>query len=379
MSFNLPPVEVTLLGNDPGDSQWSMLHYGEALLYELSVLLGPSSQIHLIHPDSQQVWEKWRRFRLGRAAATYGSRYLLYPHLLKKRPPGITHILDQGNSLLIRYLDPSKTVITCHDLIPLIFRKQIRSLWPWISKAAYRQSLAGLTQAAAIIANSPCTRRDILSWLGYPSERVHVIPLGLDPLLKPPSTPNEVENIRATFRLPEGKLLLHVGNTAFYKNIEGLLQGLKIILDRKEPVWLIRAGHPLGRSQRRLAQRLGVINRIVQWPVSSRAHLRQLYQASDLLVHPSLYEGLGLPPLEAMACGLPVVVSNRGALPETVGDAALIIDPEDPVQLADASQRILHDLTLQESLRARGFIQASLFRWETTARKTLAVYQLLPS
>lgn len=377
----MPPssdsLSVTLLGNDPGDAQWSMLYYGQALQQSLSALLGSPSQVRLLHPDTQHAVEKWRRFRIGRAAAMYGSRYIRYPRLLRKGFPGITHILDHGNSLLIRHLDPSRTAITCHDLIPLILRNKSDSPFPFFSEKSYRHAISGLSQARAILAVSEQTRQDLIERLGLSADRIHVVPLGIDPRLVPVPNSEAKERLRKSLHLPDGTLLFHVGQNAFYKNLEGLLESLQILIQRKEPVWLIRAGAFLSAKQRRLAKHLGVLEKIMDWGPLSQEKLRQLYQTTDLLVHPSWYEGLGLPSLEAMACGLPVIVSNRGALPETVGDAALTIDPDDPTQLAHAVQRLLQDSALRQELRTRGLSRSSQFRWEITAQKTLRVYQTL--
>ncbi len=369
---------IILFGNDPGDQQWSILEYGEQLQRALSKLLKGQCHIDLLAPNTQDgLWQRLRRWRMGRAAAMYWTRYVHYPQLMRGREADIYHFLDYGNGWLIQYLDPARTVVTCHDLIPRILHNQRGSLWPLVSEVAYRHAVSGLTRAAAILANSPCTRRDLIARFGIPEGRIHVVPLGLDPHLGPPSTPKDIAAARTALQLPEGFLLLHVGHTVFYKNIEGILRGLEILLRRGEHVWLIRAGALLRSSQRQLAQHLGVADRVVELGPMPRNQLRRLYHAADLLVHPSWYEGLGLPPLEAMASGVPVVASNRGALPETVGDAGLIVDPDVPEQLADAIQRLLHEPALQEDLRKRGFIRASQFRWETTAQQTLQVYRSL--
>jgi glycosyltransferase involved in cell wall biosynthesis len=103
--------------------------------------------------------------------------------------------------------------------------------------------------------------------------------------------------------------------------------------------------------------------------------LRSLYSYADLFVYPSLYEGFGLPPLEAMVCGAPVITSNSSSFPEVVGDAALQIDPQDPDALADAVKAVLEDESLAAALRARGFDRAKRFSWERAARETLEVYR----
>jgi len=128
-----------------------------------------------------------------------------------------------------------------------------------------------------------------------------------------------------------------------------------------------------------LAQKLGVADRVMEMGSLPRAHLRRLYHAADILVYPSWYEGMGIPPLEAMASGVPVIASNRGALPETVGEAGILVDPGAPELWADAIQRVLGDTTLQADLKTLGLARASEFRWEETAEKTWAVYRTILS
>lgn len=370
------PLQVTLLGNDPADEQWSMLNYGTQLQKALIAVLRDPQRVTLISPDTRRSGRWLRHWRIGRGAATYWSRYLRYPPLLKRlEKPENFHILDHGNGWLIRYLDPQRTVITCHDLIPLIFRNHRDSIFPWISNIAYQQVLAGLTQAAKILANSSCTRDDLVRHLKIPADRIHVVPLGIDEIFRPPTDPQQALAARASLGLPWETLLLHVGQNVFYKNLEGLLKILRILLDRKESVWLVRAGPLFNSRQRQLAQRLQVTNRLIELGPLPPEKLRLLYQAADLLVYPSWYEGLGLPPLEAMASGLPVVVSNRGALPETVGDAGLVADPDEPSRFADAIQRLTHDFSLRARFISSGLARAAKFRWETAALETLRIYR----
>ena len=377
MNPDSTPSRILLLGNDPADQQWSMINYGHALQTALSPLAGSATRVDLCAPDTTRRAERLRRLRIGRAASMYWSRYVVYPRMVRQEQADIYHILDHGNGWLTRYLEPSKTVITCHDLIPLIFRERGGSLFPWVSQAAFRHVVRGLLRATAVIANSSCTKRDLIDRIGCRPERIHVIPLGVDPDLAPPLDSAHRQAGRQAFHFPDGILLLHVGQTAFYKNLEGLLQTLYILIQQRDPAWLIRAGALLTYPQRQLARRLGVFDRIVELGPLSRPQLRNLYQAVDLFVYPSWYEGLGLPPLEAMASGLPVVVSNRGALPETVGDAGLIVDPSSPESIADAIQRLAQDPRLRSQLGERGRAQAATFRWETAASKTLRLYQLV--
>ncbi len=374
-----PKPRVLLLGNDPADTQWSMLEYGQQLRKALLSLEQSGVEIELKSPDSRG-WGDWtRRNRVGRAASMYFSRYLLYPPLIRSERPGLFHILDHGNAGLVRHLDPKRTIVTCHDLIPLLFN-QPGSLVPGLSRRAFEDALAGLKRAARVIANSPCTRRDLTRRLNIPEERIEVVPLGIDPGARPPGSPEEKLRARARFAIPEGPAtLLHVGQNVPYKNIDGLLAVLKVLAGRGQPVQLVRAGPRLQPKQRAFLKEAGLSSRLHDLGPLPKEELLKLYHAADLLLYPSWYEGLGLPPLEAMASGTPVIVSNRGALPETVGDAALIEDPDHPDRFADAVLRLLQDGSLREQLREKGYRQAAKFNWSAAAERTLRIYRSLLS
>lgn len=368
-------LQIALLGNDPADQQWSLLDYADQLQRALAPHLGPGGRAAVYAPDTRRSWRWLRRWRIGRALATYGSRGLVYPRLLRRCRADLYHILDHGNAGLIRVLDPARTVVSCHDLIPLILPRGGGSLWPWLSTRAVRRALASMGQAAAIVANSACTKRDLVAHLGYPAQRITVIPLGLDPMLRPPADPGGAAAARAVLRLPEGPIVLHVGQTAASKNVEGLLRAVQGLAHRGVRVWLVRAGERLRHRQQRLARQWGIAPRVMDLGPLPRAALRQLYQAADLLVAPSWYEGLGLPPLEAMASGLPAIVSNRGALPETVGEAALIVDPDTDGALAEAMARLLADPALRARQRALGLSRARQFSWPAAAQQLMTVYR----
>jgi len=141
----------------------------------------------------------------------------------------------------------------------------------------------------------------------------------------------------------------------------------------------VLVGEPVHRfaDMRQIVRACGLEDRTVCAGRQSVADLRLLYSHADLFVFPSLYEGFGMPVLEAMACGAPVITSNVTSLPEVVGDAAVLVNPEDPEELAEAILRVLENQTLREGLRAKGFERVRQFTWERAARRTLALYREL--
>jgi glycosyltransferase involved in cell wall biosynthesis len=201
-----------------------------------------------------------------------------------------------------------------------------------------------------------------------------VVPLAVSPDFRP-QPPEKGIAIRRRYAPGKERLLLHVGHTQPRKNLPTLLRALVLLRQQGTQVILAQIGGQPDASQRELIQELG-LERAVHFvgPLPDK-DLVTLYGVAEVFVFPSFYEGFGLPPLEAMACGVPVVCSNVASLPEVVGDAALAVDPHDVQALAEAIERVLADPALAAELRQRGLERARQFTWERTAQATLAVYR----
>ncbi len=374
-----PLKRIILLGNDPADKQWSVLDYGSHLQSGLSAQLKDSAEVLLRAPNSSWL-NPLRKYYLGSAAALHYSRQITYPALIRKLPSAdLYHLLDHGNGALVRHLDRKKTVVFCHDLIPLIFRKELHSFLPWFSERAFDQALAGMCQAGRIVCNSNCTKQDILKHLSYPADKIDIVLLGIDPELRPASSVEEIRAIRSKYNLPiNTRLILHSGQNVFYKNIDGLLQILQCLTRKSDNIMLVRIGGFFNSRQKKLADSLGASSCLRELGPLPREAVREIYRAVDLLVQPSFYEGMGIPPLEAMACGIPVVVSNRGALPETVGSAGRVADPDNAAHFADEILSLLENPAEVQQLRQAGFARAKEYSWFNVCQKTIVAYQKFP-
>jgi glycosyltransferase involved in cell wall biosynthesis len=209
--------------------------------------------------------------------------------------------------------------------------------------------------------------------LKTPRERIDVVPLGLGTALAVPTSEKE---LRAHHALGNRQVVLTASAKRPHKNLVRLLDALVSIDGSRRPI-LILPGYGTEHEVelRRHAAQLGIDadTRFLGW--LPPADLEGLYRLSSCFVFPSLYEGFGLPALEAMARGLPVASSDRSSLGEVVGDAARIFDPESPRAIAEAIEDLLHDRSLAEHLRAAGFEQARKFTWNSTARGTLQAYE----
>jgi glycosyltransferase involved in cell wall biosynthesis len=236
--------------------------------------------------------------------------------------------------------------------------------------------LLSLYHATRLIAISNFTARGLARLPGIDSARIRVIPHTHDPSLAPAS-PQAIEDIVNRLSLPR-PFFLFLGGLGPNKNVIaalGAVQSLWAAGDRRARLVIAGVETPHAPHARRMVHRLGLDDAVHFAGYVAQPDLPALYGASTALVYPSLFEGFGLPPLEAMACGTPVVCSNAAALPEVVGDAALLIDPRSVTDLAAALRSLLDNEDLRARLRERGLARAALFSVEKTARKTLEVYR----
>lgn len=270
------------------------------------------------------------------------------------------------------------TIVTIHDVIPLrlpAYRPdgKIRAYMNLVSRAAHN--------ATMIITVSQHAKQDIINTLHIPEERVRVIYEAAGEEYQPLTDTTHLAAVRERYGLGE-RFIFYLGGLDQRKNVPQLVRAFGHLYKQMgEPdLQLLIAGNPdkqkgpLFPDPRPVAAELGVTERIIYRFVEEEDKAA-LYNCTSLFVSPTLYEGFGLPPLEAMACGAPVVCSNRTSLPEVVGTAALTVDPEDTQALIDAMKRVLTDEELQADLRARSLQQARLFSWHKTATETLAVYE----
>lgn len=300
----------------------------------------------------------------------FGTLYQLNGYYLFPRriPPGyaLYHASSQMMGASARHVAPA--VITVQDVIAVRLARNHVGL----AAVMRRRHLRAVTAARALIFSSEFTRREFLSLYRYPAERCGVIHLGVGPAF----APGDRASARESLGVPAGRpILLHVGSEERRKNVETLLAALARLAQRRPDVLLVRVGGGSARA-RRLIARLGLATHVRYLSGLAEADLIRWYHAADAFVFPSLYEGFGLPVLEALACGCPVVAGKATSVPEVAGDAALMVDdPRDSDALARAVERILDDADLASRLRAAGPPRAAAFTWARAAAETLAVYR----
>ena len=266
-------------------------------------------------------------------------------------------------------------ILTVHDLAFLLFPECAEeSLREYLLKAVPRS----VRRADFVVADSENTANDVICMLGVPPERVAVVPGGVDPGFSPVKNPTVLAAARRNLGLDDTPFILFVGVIEPRKNLRGLMDAFAILKSRyRLPHRLVIAGGRgwLSDGIFQYAERSPLLHEMLFTGFVPDADLPALYSAADVLVMPSLYEGFGLPLLEAMACGTPVVASNAASLPEVVGDAGPLVNPNDPDALAEALARVVSDSGLHADLRARGLARAAQFTWQTAAAKLLAVYE----
>jgi glycosyltransferase involved in cell wall biosynthesis len=266
-----------------------------------------------------------------------------------------------------------RSVITVHDLAFLLYPHFLTKE----SARYYGHIDQAVRWTDQIISVSESTKRDTIQHLGVPEEKITVVHEAANPIFRPVDRAEAREQVLNRHGV-EGPYVLFVSTIEPRKNVPSLLRALwQLNTCYKEEVRLVLAGGKgwLFEDAFAVVDELKLDDRVHFVGRVSSEDLLYLYNAAELLAHPAFYEGFGLPPLEAMACGLPVVVSNVASLPEVVGDAGQLIDPHDVDELTVAMWRVLNDSALREQMREKGLKQAGRFSWERAARETVEIYR----
>ena len=272
---------------------------------------------------------------------------------------------------------PCRYLMTVHDLAEFLYPRHVG----WRQKARWRMVRRTLQRAERILAVSRATQRDLENLFGIPASDVTVIENAIDERFLQSGRREEQRLVRERYRVTD-PFLLYVGSARPQKNLPRLVEAFAVVKGelRSHPVYdklkLLIVGDELSEYP---DVRRSVIRSRVQEDVRFLGYvpveiLRVFYQAAEVFVFPSLYEGFGLPPLEAMAQGTPVVTSNVSSLPEVVGDAAVLVEPENVFEIARGISLALLDEELREQLRLRGHRRISRFSWERSVRQVLEIY-----
>jgi glycosyltransferase involved in cell wall biosynthesis len=346
-------------GGRPGSLELAF----NAFLYDPDFTALPGLTVSRPHWDTRSPWRRilWEQTSL---AAISRKMHLVH-----------------GLAFAAPFVSSCPTVVTVHDLsflrYPDAFRTGNRSYLSLITRASTRR-------AARVIAVSASTRQDVINFIGVPPERVTVVPNGVNPEFSP-ADPDEVSDFRQRTGLP-ARYILFLGTLEPRKNLVRLVEAYALLRsrarDNADPTAptippLVIAGAKGWFYQEIFARvtDLGLADQVIFPGFVPVEELPWWYRGAEIFVYPSLFEGFGLPVLEAMACGVPTITSRSSSLPEVAGDGAILVEPEDVEQLAGAIHRVLTDPSLAGQLRAAGLRQAACFPWERTAAETCEVYR----
>jgi len=287
--------------------------------------------------------------------------------LARDRP----HIFFSPGHYLPPYC-PGKAVVTIYDLAFLTFKEQFRSWWRTLFGL---MSAYAIRRADRIVAVSQNTKEDIVKYYGVQPTKVKVIYYGVDPSFKPVADPKALEKVRSKYSGGR-EFLLFVGTLQPRKNLLRLVQAFAQTADSIRHSLLVAGGEFWQHEQvYHAVEECGLSGRILFTGYVDASALPSLLSAATALILPSLYEGFGLPALEAMACGTPVIASRTSSLPEVVGDAGRLVDPYDVDDMAAVIIEVLSDETLRAEMSAKGLQRARLFSWKRASEDTLALFE----
>ncbi len=355
---------------------FSLDEYTDRLIESLR-LVRPSWEISEAAPIP---WNKpGQLWMSGPGLKKYYEIFWRFPRAVSRLDADIFHIIDQCESHIVYPLHKSRkpVVATCHDLVQFIYPEilQGQSRWPALSLATWKYSVSGLKKVNRVIAVSKNTAQDTSKFLNIDSVHIDVIYNGVSVEFKVLHK-LEVDKVRQKLAIsPNALCLLNVGSTHQRKNIMVVLQVLKKLRDNHHPVYLWRTGSKFTEDQSSFIEEHDLAPYIIDFGNPSQDELVRIYNAASILLAPSIYEGFGLTILEAMACGTPVVTSNVSSIPEVVGEAGIMVDPNSVDAITQAVMTIYKDPFLQSQLIEKGLLRVKSFTWESTAQQVASVYE----
>lgn len=302
--------------------------------------------------------------------------YLWYPYLVINLKSCNLDLIHNPAQIPTIFKFKQKNVVTVHDIITLIYPEK----HPFKRQLLYKFLLPRtLKNADKIITVSEHTKNDLIKYFHISGEKIKVIHNGVSQKFKPLND-TQISEVKNKYNL-DFPFILYVGTLEPRKNIPALIQAFKLLDKQNLPHKLVIAGKK-GWKYREIFEMIEELNLsedVVFTGYVPDNDLPALYNASDLFVYPSIYEGFGLPPLEAMACGTPVITSDTSSLPEVVGNAGITIDPKDVNLLSTMMYEVLTNDSLKQEMINKGLNRAKLFSWELCAVETLKLYEELCS
>ena len=322
---------------------------------DLPAQLGPNFRTVSDRSSQYSVWEQ-----------------LSIPMNVWRTGPQLLHTPDY----VLPALTPCRSIVTIHDCIHLVFPQYLASrLARNYARAAF---WTAAHRASRILTVSEASKNDILRFFPVPEEKVTVIYNAITQHFYDEPPEEQMAQVRERYQLHD-RFVMYAGNVKPHKNLERLIDAFMLLRQDGgyEDLKLLITGSEVSKyaTLRRAVHRYNLHKHVRFLGYQSDQTLSALYRLADVFVFPSLYEGFGLPPLEAMASGTPVVVSNVSSLPEVVGDAGVLVNPYDAAAIADGVRQVLDDSELSADLSRRGIARARLFSWSESVRRIHSIYQ----
>jgi glycosyltransferase involved in cell wall biosynthesis len=333
--------------------------YVSNLVEALKKHTGNNLELVLIKPDTEDDFSTPQRF--------YWDQFT-YPKKAKQAKVDLLH--QPCFSAPLGFNKP--VVVTIHDIISLLFPETI----PFASRMFYSKWMPfSYRKASQIITISESTKKDVVRVLGIPEEKITVIPLGFDKKIQKRVGQQMIAKVKEKYKLPEN-YLLHIGTLEPRKNLDFLIDVFSGVMQHNENLGLVITGKK-GWYYEGLFEKvkdLSLQKRVIFTGYIDEQDKAAIYQGARIFTFPSIYEGFGLPPLEAMAAGVPVISSDTSSMPEVIGDAGVLISPYDK----EAWEKAIIEVDANEKLRnemiAKNAMQVEKFSWDKTAEKTIEIY-----
>ena len=303
---------------------------------------------------------------------------VLLPGILNKNKIDVFH---STNFMVPLFGCNCKLVITLHDLIPYLFpqwcykSKKIKVFWLYKKLTEFV-----VNRVDKIVTDSENSRKDIIRSFSKVINKVQTVYIGYNDNLTKINDENRIKEFKKKVGFPgEGKFILYIGRQDPSKNLIGLVKSFIKLCDKIDDVYLVIVGKKDDRYPEPydLIKQHNLERKIIFPGILFFEEINLIYNSCDIFVFPSFYEGFGLPPIEAMACGLPVICSNTSSLPEVAGDAALLVNPDNVNELTENMYKLLGDGKLRQVLIEKGFQQVKKFSWEKAAKEMVKVYEKL--
>ncbi len=308
-------------------------------------------------------------------------QFFLFEEIYNKAKPkttALTHLLNQQLALSLNFVPLSNVVVTVHDLAFLI--PQYYKKLTFLEKLRYQLVKKGLQRADWIITDATFTKQEIIKYLKFPRERIFVVPLGVNHEVFHKLHLQEQERQKYRHFSP-GPVILYVGSEIPRMNLPVLLKAFALVHKEFPTTILLKVGEAKSAEGRRetlqILKALKIQDAVIFKEQVSEEDLVKYYNSADIFVYPISYTGYGLPILEALSCGCPVITTTSSTLPEVVGNAGLLFNPDNVEQLTEHISMLLKSKRLREDLQKKGFIHSKNLSWNACISKTIAVYDAI--